>query len=340
METFYLSFDCEEFDAKPKDEKLPEYADKRGNPRKPVEAISTRIADGAKRVTQKQLEKNITRGITWMGSVYNRCPDWGRRRRLETLWESMSAICLDFDNNSDLHELSDILYDIDMDFSIVHRTFSHTDEHHKYRGIILLDEPITERKNAYIANYYFRQLFQSHIDRACIDLARLFFGGRADCITYTSSYRANIDRILALSGESIRTEVETTYFQRRTIAYDNSASSIISSVLSDAPYSFENQKRRIQELPESDRCRIVSKVKTEIKWLKAYDGSKKFKESSRYQRLFNTARILGMYKTLYPEAIEMWLLDAVNDNPHYDDWDKNVLETIRRGVEYGRKCIQ
>lgn len=344
METFKLTFDHERCKEKPTTEILERYADKRGNKRSHIQVIGTRIASGVREVSQAQLEKSIQNGITWMGSVYSKCPQWGKRRRLENLWESMSAIVVDFDDNPDVDEIFATVRNIGMDWTIFHKTFNWKQNHGKYRGIILLDEPITDKQHAYFTNYYFESLFRTEFDKACKDLARLFFGGRRDCITYSSSFRANYSGFSPYIGESVKRKVLTDKFSKRTASNYSFAGDVSNELSSVAdPASFEgvvSQKQEFAKLEAVERARVLSKVNHEIDMIKRFDGKyKNGGKQSRYLMLWNTSRSLGMIPSLYPQAIEAWLIKAINANPYWNDWDKNVEETIRRGIEYGRSNI-
>lgn len=340
MESFKLTFDYEKCKSKPSSEPKSEYADKRGNRRSHAQVIGTRIASGVRNVTQTQLEKSIQQGVTWMGSVYSKCPQWGKRRRLESLWESMSAIVVDFDNDPDPEELFAIIRNVGMDFTIFHKTFSHTKSHGKYRGIILLDDAITDRKQAYESNYYFESLFRTEFDSSCKDLARLFYGGRSNCITYSSNFRTSFSRFSSNIGESVKRKVSSDKFSKRTpsnYSFAGDVSNELASVADPAQFEgIESQKRALGELSSIDRARVVNKVTHELRMIKELDGTK---NRPRYQLLFHTSRALGMIPSLYPQAIEMWLKDAVASNNYWDDWDKNVEDVIRRGIEYGRNNI-
>ena len=334
-ETFYLTFDYEKCAEKPKYEPETKYADKYGNKRSHVQVIGTRIASGARNVSQRYLENSIQNGITWMGSVYAKCPQWGKRRRLESLWESMSAIVVDFDNNPDVETIFRTIRSCGMDFSIFHKTFSWKPDFGKYRGIILLDEPITDKRQAYESNFFFESLFRTEYDSSCKDLARLFYGGRPNCVTYSSDYRTSYRRYMSNIGESIKNKVSSVKFSKGTSS-NNSFARDLSRQCDDGDYKgLESQRSAIQQLSRIDQARIMSKIKREMEFLQTYNGQC----SSRYLVLWNASRALGMIPVLYYEAVEMWLTQAITSNSYWDDWDKSIPETIATGFEYGRNNI-
>ena len=332
---FYLTFDYEKCKEKPTMEKQEKYADKYGNKRSHVQVIGTSIASGARNCSQQYLEQSIQKGITWMGSVYASCPQWGKRRRLETLWESMSALVIDFDNDPDVEEIFRTIRRCGMDFTIFHKTFSWTENYGKYRGIILLDEPITDRKEAYESNFFFESLFRTEYDGACKDLARLFFGGRPNCITYSSDFRTSYRRFCSNIGESIKNKVLATKFAKGTSSNYYISGNVPGEPASGSYRGLESQRSAIQELDPINRARVINKIKREIELIQNYHGQ----FSCRYLVLWNASRGLGMIPALYHQAVEMWLTQAITANTYWDDWDKSIPETIAAGFEYGRNNI-
>jgi len=97
-------------------------------------------------------------------------------KRKNKNWNGQQAFMLDFDSGITPKEIIDKLFDHGIIVNIIYYTFSHTDDHPRFRIIILLEEPIY---NYGIADAIRRGLVKGldGCDIKCKDAARMFLGG-------------------------------------------------------------------------------------------------------------------------------------------------------------------
>jgi hypothetical protein len=169
------------------------YSEKpRGNE---IGVISKRIMEHPVDINVEQLAKELESGKTIVPATFKSVR--GQLRRAKENWESQQVIALDFDEGLTLHEaLTDEFFINNAVF--IYTTFSHTDEHHKFRVVFVLDEPVTEYKHF---EEIMIKLFERYpyADKSCRDGSRLFFGGKKVIpINYNNRLRLDefIDRTL------------------------------------------------------------------------------------------------------------------------------------------------
>lgn len=87
------------------------------------------------------------------------------------------VLALDFDNGITIEEFQTKANDLGLAPSFIYKTFSHTEEHHKFRAVWKLNEVITipQLKNA--LQLMIMEVFPQ-CDDACKDLSRLYVGGK------------------------------------------------------------------------------------------------------------------------------------------------------------------
>lgn len=91
-------------------------------------------------------------------------------------WKSQSLFCLDFDNGLTVAEFMDRCEACGIQPSIVYPTFSHTEEHPKFRAIFLSKDVIkNEEQRNEIQAYLMDDLFPE-ADRKCRNSNRIYFG--------------------------------------------------------------------------------------------------------------------------------------------------------------------
>lgn len=155
-----------------------------------------------------------------------------------TTWQSQQVIAVDVDNKDEDRKsphfgemLPDVLtpdqaYDILIDHgiepSIMYWTFSNTEAWPRYRILIILDEPLTDKAEARDLTCRVAGLLNSHwpdrddykytraryCDTVIKDAARLLYGGRPECVFHQSLESTSADALRALPKVEIQAQVE------------------------------------------------------------------------------------------------------------------------------------
>lgn len=139
--------------------------------------INNGIANGATKVGELQLIKAITSGQSWSPTIFK-----GGLRKREG-FVAMSALVADFDDGfKSLDEILKRAKQHNLEFSFVHESFSHTPERPKYRGVILLEQPIEDCQTAKLYCEYIKHIFKDFVDKGAAEPTRLYYGGRKDSV--------------------------------------------------------------------------------------------------------------------------------------------------------------
>ena len=169
--------------------------DTQGLREKPAEfsgALRNRLCNerSIREIMPEQLLECIERGQSFTPAVMT-----GTRGES---WESQQVICADIDNQGkDGNRLPapltpekavEILKRYDINPFAIYYSFSNKEEWPKFRIVLILTEPITDREKAQDINIRFTGIFNSAVancaDPTNKDLARLYYGGRPGCIVY------------------------------------------------------------------------------------------------------------------------------------------------------------
>lgn len=138
--------------------------------------INNRIGKGATDTDEDTLIEKIKSGCSWSPTTFK-----GKRDREHFL--EMSALVADFDEGfKNINEIEERAKEHNLKFSFVHKSFSHTLERPKYRGVFLLDLPITNYKDAKASCEYIKHVFKGFVDQGAAEPCRLFYGGRSDSL--------------------------------------------------------------------------------------------------------------------------------------------------------------
>lgn len=140
--------------------------------------INNRIGKGATKTDEDTLIEKIKSGCSWSPTTFK-----GKRDREHFL--EMSALVADFDEGfKNIDEIINRAKEHNLKFSFVHESFSHTLERPKYRGVFLLDLPITNYKDAKNSCEYIKRVFKGFVDKGAAEPCRLFYGGRSDSLVF------------------------------------------------------------------------------------------------------------------------------------------------------------
>lgn len=163
---------------------------------KDVWAISLNIAKKVVSRTPEQIADTVgSKGHTVVLSVIEE----GKPRQ-QRYMDSQQMLMLDFDSGETT--IQDMLDDafIQENASFIYKTFSHTEEHQRFRVAFFLDEPLVNNHEVHSAYAYLFELYPS-ADKVNRDSSRLFFGG-------TESIEVEYDNILEKASIPIMAEVE------------------------------------------------------------------------------------------------------------------------------------
>jgi hypothetical protein len=166
--------------------------------------IGNEIANISKRIINYQVDVDVEELANELGNGKTIVPatfrvKGGEIRRSKDNWESQQVIALDFDEGLTLDEAY-----IDEFFrekaAFLYTTFSHTAEHHKFRVVFVLDEPVYEYKHFEIIINEL-MIRYPYADKSCKDGSRIFFGG-------TKVRPFNYDNRLKVEDLNIKTPLQ------------------------------------------------------------------------------------------------------------------------------------
>ena len=133
-------------------------------------------------------------------------------------WQSQQVICADIDNDTGKKDADgrkiciknpmtperarEVMKKYGIDPYFMYYSFSNTEQHPKFRIVLILDEPLTDPAAAEDLTARFTGIFSADIEK-CADTgtrdnARLFFGGRADSVFYVSGQTTSSSLLQAL----------------------------------------------------------------------------------------------------------------------------------------------
>jgi hypothetical protein len=314
-----VSLDFEQWDHKPSSKlQYRDQVDKFGNPRSEVRVIGARLGSEIEKVTPKSLARFVSRGQTWSPFVFQECPQWKRPRRIEGLFKSCQVFALDFDNGESIEEITEQAAALGFQFNLIHHSFSSTPDHPKLRGILFMEKEIVSFEKARLYSTALAHAF-SGADKQCIDVARLYFGSRADSIVTVSS-----DSVVEIKTlEKIATSTEA---ERYLVKSERNVSKPDEAEWGDA----KMQRSILAGLSASKRSYIKRKVLGILKDIEDFDGSK----GSRYECVWRSASRLARMPEVVGSAVFQWTLEAIEKNPHFADWDWDASNVIMSAIEW------
>lgn len=108
---------------------------------------------------------------------YTFCPAILNGSRNNNNWGGQQIFMLDFDTGISPKVIIDRLTEYDIIPNIIYYTFSHTEEHPRFRIVLLVEEPIFDY---YVAETIRKGLVKGFpdCDKKCVDAARIFLGGQ------------------------------------------------------------------------------------------------------------------------------------------------------------------
>jgi hypothetical protein len=290
-----LSLDNEQFKEKPSSSK--------------TSSISRRIAKQHKTIGFKQFALALSNGQTWSAVFTD-------GKRTASNWAKQSLFAVDIDQGIKSVELiTDLCQRECLDPFIIHHSFSSRPEAIKLRIIFKTSEPIEDAMLALQIQTKLTEIFGG--DSCVIDLARLFYGGKKQCLIL---FEPDAELDLA------ELEPLPELVKQKTIG---------DIKLYDSATSKKAQAELLAELKKknSGRYKLVCQVLNE-----QYERVSNVAESSRYESVFKSAVRLAQFKELLPSIITDLIKGAVESSSAYDSWDKKTKldKIIGDALVFGR----
>jgi len=320
LNTFALiSLDHEQWDHKPSSKlQYRDQVDKFGAPRTEVRVIGARLGSSIEKVSPKSLARFVSRGQTWSPFVFNTCPQWKRPRRVEGLFKSCQIMALDFDNGESVGEINEQAKQLGLSFNLIHHSFSSTPDHPKLRGIFFLEEEITSFEKARLYSTALAHAFEG-ADKQCIDVARLYFGSRADSIVSARSDSQVKIATLEEIAKSTKAEKFLVKGERNISKPDNTEWG-----------NAKTQRSILAGLSPSKRNYVKRKVLGILKDVEEFDGSK----GSRYECVWRSASRLARMPEVVGSAVYQWMIESIEKNPYFANWDWDASGVVMNAIEW------
>lgn len=318
MDKLKISLDWECWTSKPSTIlQYNEEIDKYGNPKTQARVIGARLGSNIQEVGPKDLARHIAMGKTWSPFTFKECPDWGRPRRVEGLFDQCQVLAVDFDNGDSVEEIIKKAESFKLKFTLVHHSFSSTPEHPKLRGVFFLDNPIVKFDEARELSAGLAYLLGG--DRQCIDVARMYYGSTSESIVLLS-----VNQVLKVSD--LKRIIKDVDIPKSKITQLNKPKA------DDEGWGdMEAQKVSWSRLSKAQRAFVLAKlngVRKDINEFKGQEGR------SRYECVWrNTSRLARMPELLGSTVYDL-VLDCVSNNAYFNDWDKSPDTVIRSAIEW------
>jgi len=316
--TATVSLDSEGWDHKPSTTiQYRKERDKYGNPKTEARVLGARLGTDTAEVTPKQLARAIARGQTWSPFVFNTCPDWKRRRRVEGLFASCQVLGVDYDAGDSVEDVVTQAAQLGITFNILHHSFSSTPEHPKLRGIVFLDGEVTDLETAKLLATGLTYSLGG--DRACVDTARMYYGSSPDSIIHLDNECVTpVELLLSLAEAANSTQYITSHVH---VPRDH-----------DPDWgTLDDQLQIWNKLTAGKRQYVKRKMLGILREIEAFDGSD---GTSRYECVWKrTSRIARMPESV-GNVVYKWVMERIANNPYFNDWDKDADAIVRNAIAW------
>lgn len=313
---FFISIDHEGFDHKPDRRQYKDYLDKFKNPRTEVSVLGARVGTEIKKLDILRLAEYICEGRTWTPYIFQICPDWNRRRRLEGLFKSSQVFALDFDDNTTSEEILLKAEQLNIKIALIHHSFSSTEDYKKFRAIILCEQELTDfdevKKIALGLAYGFNS------DKSCVDIARLYFGSKPNSIVHLSPH--NINSKDALLDLAKRIGVEKYIIKKKQNL--EKPDDVIWGTL-------ELQIKLFSKIPKQKLNTIKRIIAGNLQTIKTLN---KKDNVSRYDTVWRQSARLARMPELTGSFISSLVKEAIDNNDYFDDWEYDPDSVINSAI--------
>jgi len=114
----------------------------------------------------------------------------------EETWKSQQMFMIDIDNNLTINQAIDKCKEVNIIPNFIYTSFSHTEEHHKFRLVFILDKEVDEYDTAKKIQLYLMNIME-YSDEQCKNINRFYYAGKN--IVFNSGNVLNRDNIIELS---------------------------------------------------------------------------------------------------------------------------------------------
>lgn len=182
--------------------------------------ISNRVTNNAQELTRMQIYELLCSGRTVLCAYMGQ---WAPRKKEN--FKSQCVFMLDFDNDdiNNQYTLDDAVNDPFMqeNASFIYKTFSYTDEVHKFRVVFFIDTPLTEESQV-LETYLMLLDKYPMADPKCTDTSRMFYGGSkghviSDTNTLTLPEFQGIDMTKLKKAKSYKVTRGKDYYEQEYI---------------------------------------------------------------------------------------------------------------------------
>lgn len=313
-----ISLDWECWSSKPSTTlQYNDEVDKYGNPRTQARVIGSRLGSNIQEVSPRDLARHISMGRTWSPFTFKECPDWGRPRRLEGLFDQCQILAVDFDNNQSVEEIVSKANSVGLKFTLVHHSFSSSPDHVKLRGIFFLDRSLDDFDKTRNLSAGLAYLLGG--DRQCIDVARMFYGSYPDSVVI-------LDKDQVTSVAALENVV-------KNIDLPKIKTSVINQTKEDGTEwgNMAAQKIAWSHLTKPQKAFVMAKINGVREDINNFVGQE---GRSRYECVWrNTSRLARMPELMGSTVYEL-IMDCVTHNKYFDDWDKSPEVVIKSAIEW------
>lgn len=114
----------------------------------------------------------------------------------ESEWQSQQIFMIDIDDNLTIESAIDLCKKKDLLPNFIYTSFSHKEEHHKFRLVFILDKEITDFNIAKKIQLYLMDALK-YADEHCKNLNRIYYSGKS--IVFDGGNVLSSDRLVGLS---------------------------------------------------------------------------------------------------------------------------------------------
>ncbi len=140
--------------------------------------INNRLAKSPVDISITELGFALEKGQSFCCGYFGKPDSDGIIYRRNDCWTSQQVFGLDFDDGITMDDFMETCINYGIIPAIMYTTFSHTDEHHKFRALWQVPQPITDHRLRWLVIQSLAHVFGKKNDTKCYDPARLFFGGK------------------------------------------------------------------------------------------------------------------------------------------------------------------
>lgn len=315
-----ISSDWECWDRKPSAElQYRDEVDRFNKVRTETKVLGSRLGSVVEEVSPESLAKLITSGRTWSPFTFKVCPSWGRRRRIEDLFEQTQILAVDFDDGRSVQDVIDCTKQFGLTFTLLHHSFSSTPEHPKLRGVFFMDERIDSFPNAKL--YATGLAYALGGDKVCVDVARIYFGSLPQSMILLNPEQTTS---LTLVQSIAKTQSIPKPVQQ----------SKLSVAKSSAWGSPEEQKAIFDDMTRAKKTFLRAKINAVLLDVQNFERGK---GQSRYECVWRSTSRLARMPELMGFQVYEWMMHSVQITEAFADWDKDADQVIRSAISWSAK---